>query len=109
MSSNPVIWYEGLFVKPQHFQQQARAAESQLQQRLNCLNDTLYGFSELELNSEYLSFGKIAIIRARGLMPDGSVFDIPNDQPPHHRWTSLTARRSTRSSTFACYYAAMGS
>ena len=82
MSSNPVIWYEGLFVKPQHFQQQARAAEAQVQQRLNCLNDTLYGFSELELNPEYLSFGKIAIIRARGVMPDGSVFDIPNDQPP---------------------------
>ena len=82
MSSNPVIWYEGLFVKPQHFQQQARAAEAQLQQRLNCLNDTLYGFSELELNPEYLSFGKIAITRARGVMPDGSVFDIPNDQPP---------------------------
>ncbi|KQB55032.1 type VI secretion protein [Pseudomonas endophytica] len=82
MSSNPVIWHEGLFVKPQHFQQQARAAEAQLQQRLNCINDTLYGFSELELNPEYLSFGKIAIIRARGVMPDGSVFDIPNDQPP---------------------------
>ena len=81
-SRHPVIWYEGLFVKPQHFQQQARAAEAAVQQRLNSLNDTLYGFSELALNSEYLSFGKIALTRARGIMPDGSVFDIPTDQAP---------------------------
>ena len=81
-SRHPVIWYEGLFVKPQHFQQQARAAEAAVQQRLNSLNDALYGFSELALNSEYLSFGKIALTRARGIMPDGSVFDIPTDQAP---------------------------
>lgn len=81
-SPHPVIWHEGLFVKPQHFQQQARAAEVAVQQRLSSLNDSLYGFTELQLNSEFLSFGKIAIIRARGIMPDGTVFDIPNDLPP---------------------------
>lgn len=81
-SRNPVIWSEGLFVKPQHFQQQARAGEHHVNQRVNGISEHLYGFSELELNQEYLSFGKIAIVRARGVMPDGSVFDIPNDQPP---------------------------
>lgn len=81
-SRNPVIWHEGLFVKPQHFQQQARATEAAVHQRLTCLNDALYGFSELELNSEYLSFGKVALTKARGIMPDGSVFDIPNDLAP---------------------------
>lgn len=81
-SRNPVIWHEGLFVKPQHFQQQARATEAAMQQRVSSLNDALYGFSELELNQEYLSFGKVAIVRARGIMPDGSVFDIPNDLAP---------------------------
>ena len=81
-SRNPVIWHEGLFVKPQHFQQQARAAEAAVHQRLHSLHDTLYGFSELALNSEYLSFGKIAITQARGIMPDGSVFDIPHDLAP---------------------------
>ncbi|SEK09460.1 type VI secretion protein, VC_A0114 family [Achromobacter sp. NFACC18-2] len=81
-SRNPVIWSEGLFVKPQHFQQHARVAEHHVNQRVNGVSEHLYGFSELELNQEYLSFGKIAIVRARGVMPDGSVFDIPNDQPP---------------------------
>lgn len=81
-SRNAVLWKEGLFVKPQHFQQMAYAAESALQQRVASLNDAYYGFSELELNAEYLSFGKIAITRARGVMPDGTIFAIPGDMPP---------------------------
>ena len=81
-SRNPVLWPEGLFVKPQHFQQAARASEAALHQRLGSLNAALYGFSELQLNDEYLTLGKIAITRARGIMPDGTVFDIPADLPP---------------------------
>lgn len=81
-SRNPVLWKEGLFVKPQHFQQMAHSAETLVQQRISSLNDAFYGFSELELNHEYLGFGKIAIVRARGIMPDGTAFDIPGDMDP---------------------------
>jgi type VI secretion system protein ImpJ len=81
-SRNPVLWPEGLFVKPQHFQQAARASEAALLQRLASLQASFYGFSELQLNDEYLSLGKVAITRARGIMPDGTVFDIPADLPP---------------------------
>ncbi len=80
-SRNPVLWGEGLFVQPQHFQQQARAAEYHVNQRMAGMSDHLYGFSELEINQEYLAFGKVAIVRARGVMPDGTVIDIPNEQP----------------------------
>lgn len=81
-SRNPVLWNEGLFVKPQHFQQMANSTDALVQQRISSLNDAFYGFSELELNHEYLSFGKIAIVRARGIMPDGTIFDIPGDMDP---------------------------
>ncbi|WP_028696506.1 type VI secretion system baseplate subunit TssK [Pseudomonas cremoricolorata] len=81
-SRNPVLWPEGLFVKPQHFQHAFRSGEAALHQRLASLNAAFYGFSELQLNDEYLSLGKIAITRARGIMPDGTVFDIPADLPP---------------------------
>ncbi|WP_129933769.1 MULTISPECIES: type VI secretion system baseplate subunit TssK [unclassified Pseudomonas] len=81
-SRNPVLWPEGLFVKPQHFQQAARASEAALHQRLGSLNAAFYGFSELQLSTEYLSLGKVAITKARGIMPDGTVFDIPADLPP---------------------------
>ncbi|MDH0648588.1 type VI secretion system baseplate subunit TssK [Pseudomonas sp. GD03858] len=81
-SRNPVLWPEGLFVKPQHFQQAARASDAALHQRLGSLNAAFFGFSELQLNDEYLSLGKVAITRARGIMPDGTVFDIPADLAP---------------------------
>lgn len=77
---NPVVWSEGLFVKPQHFQQTARYLEHYINARHG--SRYWYGFTELELNQEFLAFGKIAIIRARGVMPDGTLFDIPHDQPP---------------------------
>ena len=81
-SRNHVLWKEGLFIQPQHLQQQTRFTSDQLHQRISGVSEYLYGFKQLELNQEYLSFGKIAIVRAKGIMPDGTVFDIPNDVPP---------------------------
>lgn len=77
---NPVVWSEGLFVKPQHFQQTTRYLEHYINARLGSAHR--YGFFELELNRDFLAFGKIAIVRASGIMPDGTVFNIPHDQPP---------------------------
>ena len=77
---NPVVWGEGLFVKPQHFQQTSRYLEHCINTRSASRYD--FGFTALELNQEFLAFGKIAIVRARGVMPDGTLFDIPHDQPP---------------------------
>ncbi|USD43062.1 type VI secretion system baseplate subunit TssK [Vibrio sp. SCSIO 43135] len=76
---NRVIWNEGLFIKPQHFQQQQRYFEYHVDERIRSANKYLYGVSELSLNPEYLSFGRIAIERAVGIMPDGTVFRIPQE------------------------------
>ncbi|KJG10597.1 type VI secretion system baseplate subunit TssK [Photobacterium kishitanii] len=76
-SKSRVIWNEGLFIKPQHFQQQQRYFESVIDERLNSVSLYLYGITELSLNLEYLSFGRIAIERAAGIMPDGTSFNIP--------------------------------
>lgn len=76
-SRNRVIWREGLFVKPQHFQQQQRHNDYQLQTQLSTLRGYHYGFSELMVNQELLKLGRIGINVARGIMADGTVFDIP--------------------------------
>jgi type VI secretion system protein ImpJ len=76
---NRVIWSEGLFIKPQHFQQQQRYTEYYVDERINAVNRYLYGISELALNPEYLAFGRIAIERVSGIMPDGTVFHIPQE------------------------------
>jgi type VI secretion system protein ImpJ len=78
-SRNRVIWNEGLFIKPQHFQQQQRYTEYYIDERMNSVSRYLYGLSEFSLNPEYLSFGRIAIERAIGIMPDGTAFRIPQE------------------------------
>jgi len=78
-SRNRVIWHEGLFIKPQHFQQQQRYTEYYIDERLSSVSRYLYGVSEFSLNPEYLSFGRIAIERAVGIMPDGTAFRIPQE------------------------------
>ncbi len=76
---NRVIWSEGLFIKPQHFQQQSRYEENILNERLLSVSSYLYGLSSLSINPEYLSFGRIAIDQATGVIPDGTVFRIPQE------------------------------
>lgn len=81
---NRVIWREGLFIKPQHFQQQQRHIDYTLHARLSAVSDNYYGLLSLAINEEYLNFGRIALVSATGVMPDGTVFNIPGDDalPP---------------------------
>lgn len=77
--TNRVVWSDGLFIKPQHFQQQQRYLEHQINERALAVSDYLYGFSDLELNAEYLSFGRVGLVRGAGLFPDGTRFNLPQD------------------------------
>ncbi|MFG1175225.1 type VI secretion system baseplate subunit TssK [Erwiniaceae bacterium CAU 1747] len=76
-SRNRVIWREGLFIKPQHFQQQQRHNDYQLQFRIGALRGYDYGFSSMIVNQELLKLGRIGLNAASGIMADGTVFDIP--------------------------------
>lgn len=78
-SRNRVIWREGLFIKPQHFQQQQRHSDYALHARLSALSDYFYGLQSLAINEDYLGFGRIALVGTTGILPDGTVFNIPND------------------------------
>ena len=81
--NNRVIWSEGLFLKPQHFQQQDRYLESYIEARAGSLRNYPWGFTELKLDNDLLSIGKLAIAKASGVFPDGTPFDIPNrDEAP---------------------------
>lgn len=79
---NRVIWSEGLFLRPQHFQQSERFIEQWLALRLQPQALFPYGFTTLEIDRELLRQGKVAIRVATGVMPDGTPFSIPDDLPP---------------------------
>lgn len=79
--NNRVVWSEGMFLRPQHFQQHDRYLENLLDGRCRSLVPLGWGFSELQLDSALLSQGKLAIVSARGVLPDGTPFNIPADDP----------------------------
>lgn len=79
--NNKVVWSEGLFLRPQHLQQQERYLERFVEVRAGALRPYAWGFHELELEADLLAIGKIGIKRARGVFPDGTPFSMPNDDP----------------------------
>jgi len=74
-----VVWSEGLFLRPQHFQQQDRYVERYFQLRSAAFRAHGWGFSELRLDRDLLKLGKVAISSARGIFPDGTPFSMPDD------------------------------
>jgi type VI secretion system protein ImpJ len=77
--NNKVIWSEGLFLRPQHFQQSDRYIERLVRRRVEALRPYPWGVTELKLNREMLALGKFAIEEARGVLEDGTPFSIPDD------------------------------
>ncbi|MBK7060503.1 MAG: type VI secretion system baseplate subunit TssK [Rubrivivax sp.] len=74
---NKVLWTEGMFLQPQHFQQQDRAALRQLHARVSASTTYGAGFSTLQIDRAALEQGLFAIASASGVLPDGTPFDIP--------------------------------
>lgn len=79
ISNARVIWSEGLFLRPHHFQQQERFFESLLDARIDPLHGYAYGFKRLVIDQPLLLQGKVAIRAAEGLLPDGTPFSLPSD------------------------------
>ena len=76
-----VIWSQGLFLQPQHFQQQERYFERYIETRCRPLGPNGWGFTEVEFERDLLSIGKAALRRAVGVFPDGTPFRMPDDDP----------------------------
>lgn len=78
-----IVWSEGMFIRPQHFQQQERYLEFFARAQTSALHGHFWGFHDLQLDPDALSLGKILIISASGIFPDGTPFHLPGQgQPP---------------------------
>jgi len=79
--NNRVVWSEGLFLRPQHFQQQERYLEAYVEGRAAALRPHSWGLTELEIERDLLAIGKLGLRRARGIFPDGTPFVMPDVDP----------------------------
>lgn len=74
---NKVVWSEGLFLRPQLFQQQERYLEHFAHKRAAALSPFFWGFHHFAIDSEALSLGKLVVSGAAGIFQDGTPFEAP--------------------------------
>lgn len=81
-----VVWSEGMYLGPHHFQAQNRYFEDSIRFAVTNLWFEPYGIIGCELDKEALYNGTVSLVHARGLFPDGLPFNIPEcDAPPPTR------------------------
>jgi type VI secretion system protein ImpJ len=79
--NNRIVWTEGLFLRPQHFQQQERYLEGYIEGRAAALRSHSWGFIQVEIERDLLAIGKLGLRSARGIFPDGTPFAMPDNDP----------------------------
>lgn len=94
-----VVWFEGMYLAPQHFQVQARSLEDLVQFATSNLWFEPYGILGQELDAEALRNGTVALKHGRGIFPDGMVYHCPDLDPPPPPRTVLEIFPLTHEST----------
>src|SRR5262249_9861111 len=76
-----VVWSEGMFMSPQHLQQQDAYHEALLEARLAALGAEHWGVVSLELDREALSAGQLQFQQFFGILPDGLPLKFERGHP----------------------------
>ncbi len=99
-----VLWHEGMFITPNHFQQADRHAESVLQRALRSIQPVLRGLTDLEVDRDALGTGSFALRQCAGIMPDGTVFGMPDadELPPSRPFESSFGSDKDRLGVLLC-------
>ncbi len=63
---------------PHHFQAQARYFEDSIHFAASSLWYAAFGLAACELDAEAIHNGTVSLVRARGIMPDGLAFEMPD-------------------------------
>jgi len=77
--SGKVLWGEGLFLRPHHFQQQDQYHEQRLHASLGAVHPFAWGVQHLDVDVDALATGKLRILRLSLRFPDGELVDAPGD------------------------------
>ena len=72
-----VVWSQGMFLLPHHFQQEARHVDYLLDMRARATGPHGWGHFELALDEGLLAVGRLGLARASGILPDGTPYAMP--------------------------------
>ena len=77
-----VVWSEGMYLGPHHFQTQSRYFEDSMAFFAASLWREPWGMLRAELDSKAIRNGTASLLHAAGIFPDGLPFEVPNSDPP---------------------------
>ena len=78
MDKKRVVWSEGMFISPQHFQQQERYLTRYSRHRDELFEPKRWGLSALDFDTSLTHIGKVGVEFAEGIFPDGTPFVLEN-------------------------------
>lgn len=81
MHTSKVVWLEGMFLRPQHFQQHDRFLVNYAEMLLQHTQPFAWGINEVKIDRQLLLQGKIALNGIKGVFPDGTPFSAPANDP----------------------------
>jgi type VI secretion system protein ImpJ len=76
-SLSRVVWFEGMYLGPHHFQVQSRYFEDSTKFATSSLWFAPYGIAGCELDADALQNGTLSVLHARGIFSDGLAFEMP--------------------------------
>ncbi|HQJ46538.1 MAG TPA: type VI secretion system baseplate subunit TssK, partial [Ignavibacteriaceae bacterium] len=79
MKMQKTVWYEGMKLDPHHFQQTDRYNQYYINSRLSMINASNWGLKNLTVDNAALAGGNFSLINCSGVMPDGMIFNIPEN------------------------------
>jgi len=103
LKAKRVLWGEGLFLRPQHFQQQALRGENVAAEVLQTVQRHPWGLRRLELDTDVLREGMVRANKLEVTFRDGTRFDAPGSDPlPLSRTLGELPQVGTEVTLYAC-------
>ena len=81
LGNSKVVWKEGMFLQPHHFQQTERYVLNSFHAALLSHSPHWFGVTELEVDKDAIANGLFSVTRCSGMLPDGVTFSMPKEDP----------------------------
>ncbi len=78
-SASKVLWGEGLFLRPQHFQRQDTYHEARLHQTASAIHPYAWGVRNIQIDKEALVNSSLRFNELSVIFPDGEIYNAPKD------------------------------
>lgn len=77
-NTTKVLWGEGLFLRPQHFQQQDRYHETRLHTMAEALHPYAWGVVKIVVDQDALTNNVLRLLELNAIFPDGEHYAAPS-------------------------------